>query len=260
MKKANPKKIKTWIEDAEGIRSELQRIEKRLDKLRVRAEAVKAASVPMPHASESIRHEAQRACESVENAAATAVFTAKRLITAITSKSDRELASAALEDAKRVCMADYFSDVRNVAEEFIQKWRDGEFSDRDEAIQWIDESVDGSSRVMYTHEAIECIRFSDNDSAGPDEMGAEIAVKDGSINWSGMAYFAFRADIMDRIGAEDDIGVNDEPPQKIDDHPFFVNNDGSDSCCAADPDDDASEVCGSRRRFTRSRPPPPGPI
>jgi hypothetical protein len=126
-----------------------------------------------------------------------------------------------VNEAHRVLRADYWSDVRNVAEEFLKMWHAGDFDgDRDEAIEWIDQSVDGAARVIYTAQAADCLRYSDHDDAGIDELGAEsFNFKDG-FPWSQLAYFAFRADIIEQIGSGvediDGADINDDPPTKAD--------------------------------------------
>jgi hypothetical protein len=125
-----------------------------------------------------------------------------------------------VNEAHRVLRADYWSDVRDVAEEFIKMWNAGDFDDRDEAIEWIDQSVDGAARVIYTAQAADCLRYSDHDDAGIDELGAEaFNFKDG-MPWSALAYFAFRADIIEQIGCGvtdlDGVDINDDPPSKED--------------------------------------------
>ena len=121
-----------------------------------------------------------------------------------------------VEEAHRVLRADYYSDVRDVAEEFIKRWNAGEFSDRDEAIEWLDQSVDGSGRVIYTAEAADCLRYSDHDDAAIEELGADGIDWSNGIPFSTLAYFAYRADILDQIASGvtdlDGVDINDDPP------------------------------------------------
>lgn len=126
-----------------------------------------------------------------------------------------------VRDAHAVLRADYWSDVRGVASEFLKMWHSGYFDgDRDEAIEWIEQSVDGSQRVIYTSQAADCLRYSDHDDAGIDELGAESFNFKNGFPWSQLAYFAFRADIIDQITAGiddlDGVDINDDPPSKAD--------------------------------------------
>lgn len=123
-----------------------------------------------------------------------------------------------VEDAHSVIRRDYYSDVRGAAEEFLKMWNAGEFSDREQAIEWIDQSVDSSGRVIYTAQAMDCLRYSENEDAGIEELGADGFDWSDGPPYSQLAYFAFRADIMRSIecgvGDLDGVNVNDDPPTK----------------------------------------------
>lgn len=123
-----------------------------------------------------------------------------------------------VEEAHRVLRADYFTDVRNIAEEFIKKWNAREFASREDAMDWLHETVDGSQRVIYTAQAADCLRYSEHDDAGLEEMGPDGFNFNDGFPWSQLAYFAFRADIMRQIecgvGDLDGVDVNDDPPEE----------------------------------------------
>jgi len=57
------------------------------------------------------------------------------------------------------------------------------------------EAVDSHEFVIYTAKAQALLAISDNDGAFVEEYGAEGLVKDGSLNWSSLAYAAMEADI-----------------------------------------------------------------
>jgi hypothetical protein len=116
-----------------------------------------------------------------------------------------------IDDAHSVLRADYWSDVRGVAEDLKKRLDEGDFTDRDDFMEALDETVDGHSRVIYTFEAQQCLLYSENDGAYAEEMGEAGMVKDGCINWSVLAYFAFRADIIEHLDAID-VDVNDPIP------------------------------------------------
>jgi len=124
------------------------------------------------------------------------------------------------EEADRVLRAEYWADVRGVAEDLKERLAKGEFSDRDEFIEALDQDVDGHQRIIYARQAQECLLFSDNDGAYIDEFGAEGVVEDGSLMWSRLAYAAFRADIVDYF---DSIGVDVNDPIPEPDEPEEID-------------------------------------
>lgn len=126
-----------------------------------------------------------------------------------------EEARVTVEDARRVLRADYWSDVRGVADDLKARLAAGEFADRDEFTQALDETVDGHERVIYTCQAQECLLYSDNDGAYLDEFGADGAVEDGCLMWSRLAFAAFRADVVEHLDALG-IDVNDPVPEEDD--------------------------------------------
>jgi hypothetical protein len=161
------------------------------------------------------RRTIERMVADAERAASATAYAAQRIERTLTFKSERQQVEAALEEAQRVCRADYYNDVRDVAEEFCKMWRGGEFDDNDSAMTWLHETIDGHGRVIYTAQAMDCLRYSGNDGAFIDSFGTDGLVKDGCINWSAMAYAAFEADILERINAEDDVDTSEDPPGKL---------------------------------------------
>jgi hypothetical protein len=127
----------------------------------------------------------------------------------IRSGSGDDLSKIA-DDIKR---AEYYGAVRSMAKEGADKARAGEFSDREELIEWVHESVDGSYWVIYTHANLDVLRYSDNDSAYSDNFGAEgMTDKSGNINWAALAYAAMEQDVMEALSAEG-IDPNGEPEE-----------------------------------------------
>ena len=117
-------------------------------------------------------------------------------------------ATITVEDAHERLRADYYADVRGLAEQVGAWWEGEPGADREALIEYIDESVDGHGRVIYTAQAMDCLRYSDNDGLGIEELGVDgFDWKDG-IPWSQLAYFAFRADVIAQLGAEG-LDVND---------------------------------------------------
>lgn len=121
------------------------------------------------------------------------------------------------EVAKPNERAVYWHDVRDMAEsikaELQSQIDDGTRGEdlRDWLIEHIHESIDGSARVMYTRQAQECLAYSENDGAYFEEFGDEGAVSDGAINWSALAYMAFRRDVEAQLEA-DGVDLNEPDP------------------------------------------------
>jgi Uri superfamily endonuclease len=120
-----------------------------------------------------------------------------------------------VDDARQVLRKDYYDDVRSMSEGIRQEFADYVKRDKpssDDAREWlqdyIHESCDGASRVIYTSEAMDCLRYSDNDEAGIEELGSEGFDWSDGIPWSQLAYFAFRRDVEEQLSA-DGLDLND---------------------------------------------------
>lgn len=113
-------------------------------------------------------------------------------------------------DAEGLLRKDYWDDVRGVVENLQECIKDGEVEDTEAATEWLHETVDGHERVIYTHQAMQCLLWSDNDGAYADDFGSEGMVEDGCIMWSRLAYAAFLADIYEHIGDLDELFESDE--------------------------------------------------
>lgn len=120
--------------------------------------------------------------------------------------------SERLDAARNVLRADYWQDVENVISWLRHEIENGNITDADGATEYIDETVDSHQRVIYTGQAIECLLFSRNENAYVEEMGELPPRSPGDeVNWSALAYYAFRADIMDAIGDLDAFVDEHEP-------------------------------------------------
>jgi hypothetical protein len=104
-----------------------------------------------------------------------------------------------LEDARRVLRADYWNDVRSVVDDVKSDISSRSLVTEDEVTEYIDQAVDGHQRVIYTYKALECLLFSDNEDAYPDQVGEMPSAESGG-NWSTLAYYAFRQDVVDVLG------------------------------------------------------------
>ncbi len=116
-----------------------------------------------------------------------------------------------LEAARRALRADYWADVRNVADNLKDEITAGRITDTEDADRWLDETVDGHGRVIYTAQAIEGLLYTDNESAFVDDFGEDGLVRDGNVNWSVLMYAAFRADIVARLGDLDELIKEQQP-------------------------------------------------
>lgn len=119
----------------------------------------------------------------------------------ITCRNDSDL----LDEAQRICRRDYYADVNSTAESIRDDVLSGDIEDADELEQRIHETIDGASRVIYTHEAIQCVLHSDhNNAAFEDELLPAESYTDG-IPWSSIAYYAFKADVEEKL---EELGVD----------------------------------------------------
>jgi hypothetical protein len=120
-----------------------------------------------------------------------------------------------VQNARRVLAADYFSDVRGAARYLAERLNQGEFGPGGEATreaftEALDQFVDGHERVIYTGQAMDCLRYSDHDDAAIEELGVDGLDWSSGTPWSALAFFAFRADVLDHLGAFD---VDIDAPQ-----------------------------------------------
>jgi hypothetical protein len=127
---------------------------------------------------------------------------------------------AARSVAREILRADYYADVRGCAESIREAIAGGEVPDRESLLERIHEECDGHERVIYTHLNMETLLFSDNDDAYAEDFGADGMVKDGAINWAGLAYAAFERDVIDQLEAEGvDVNAYPGPAEDEDDGP-----------------------------------------
>lgn len=90
----------------------------------------------------------------------------------------------------------HYSFVRDIAKEAIAGILDGSIADREELDSWIDETCDGSERVIYNAKASFLLAASDCEDAYDHESGESGA----SVNVR--AFYALRADIKEQLRAE----------------------------------------------------------
>lgn len=210
------KSAKIWQDKVETLKASLDRVTARLDRLVKGAARLRAEAESSLGTSGEARYEASRRMGDVESAAERVSIAAERVALTVTFRTESERAERKLNEAERICRADYYADVRGVAEDFIDRWRDGDFKTRDEAIEWLDQGVDGHQRVIYP------------------------------------------------IGAEDDVDVNGDPPERVTDHDYVAPSgvdevdavrkatyeDGDAPCAHRD---DEEYDCGKGKRLHRRK-------
>jgi hypothetical protein len=106
--------------------------------------------------------------------------------------------------ADGIAEREYRETVSGIVEDLKRAVHDGEVTDRDGAMDWLHDTIDGHHDVIYTYAAQEVVRHSRNDGAYFEQFGDEGAVKDGAINWSVLAYCALEADVLEEIGDLDE--------------------------------------------------------
>lgn len=117
------------------------------------------------------------------------------------------LSSDEMRDARElaysILRADYYRDIRDIAEDIRSRIVSGELADWEAVDTDMHETIDGCQRVTYTREAQETVMLSDNSDA-VFEAGyeADSIISDGSVDYSRMAYFAVHQDVMEQLSAE----------------------------------------------------------
>lgn len=123
-----------------------------------------------------------------------------------------------IEEGKSALRRAYHESMRSFAKEILRDAKENGYEDYDDARDYIDEKVDGTadgtSWVIYTHQALDVLVVSDNwqeidemDELGelPNEISAAI---------THAAYFAVRADIWEYIEAFQDEYFREENPKR----------------------------------------------
>ena len=114
----------------------------------------------------------------------------------------------------------YYADVRSMAEEIVSEAA-GETTDTGEDADWDElreradelthENVDGSAWVIYTGQAMDVLRVSENDTAFED--AGDVPSAEDCTFWSVMAYHAMHQDVseaVERIISTREEEANDE--------------------------------------------------
>jgi hypothetical protein len=113
---------------------------------------------------------------------------------------------SAVDDALRVIRADYYKSVRSYASGILQDLATEGRYDAEQLGERIDQTVDGSYWVIYTHAALRCILVSSNDGAWEDVDDSERPTDEVR------AYWALRADIVEELERTFGVDLNDPCP------------------------------------------------
>lgn len=112
-----------------------------------------------------------------------------------------------VREALDVIEADYRGDVDGICKDVIDEIKAKNIEDRGALIEYIEESIDGCSRVIYTQEAQAGLLASHNDSAAIDEGMVDPSRWKSGVDWSQLMYWALRQDViehLDRLGVDVD--------------------------------------------------------
>jgi hypothetical protein len=113
-----------------------------------------------------------------------------------------------LRAAREVMREDYEGDVGVIADDVAgeaQRMVNDDERDRDKLIEYLDQSVDGSGRVIYTLQAQEGLASSQNQDAYFEETGESL----DEPNWMKLMYHALHADVIAEL---EDRGIDMNRP------------------------------------------------
>lgn len=103
----------------------------------------------------------------------------------------------------------YYSEISDMAADYAERIKKGEFADRDAFFTDVHETLDGHEFVTYTFKAQCVCLVSDNEDAYVDNFGSEGLTKDGRINWEAIAYCAMEQDLYDALDSAG-VDINDD--------------------------------------------------
>jgi hypothetical protein len=118
--------------------------------------------------------------------------------------------------ANGIARREYEATIRGIVEDLTRAIKDKEVTDRDGAMDWLHETIDGHHDVIYTYAAMEVCRQSKNDQAYFDQFGSEGAMDESGIQWSRLAYCALEADVLEEIGDIDDLFATEDDEETVD--------------------------------------------
>ncbi len=101
------------------------------------------------------------------------------------------------EEAYCILRADYWQDVRNFCRWAGEAVDNGEIKDEEQLDEWLWCTLDGHQRVIYTYLAMETLLVSESADAHVEEYGEVPLLDKDAINWSVLAFSAFRRDVLE---------------------------------------------------------------
>ena len=135
-----------------------------------------------------------------------ALYNPRSTVAAIRAVLAEPTETPTYDEAWRVVERDYWDDVRGVVEECKRAVKDGEVSDDSELSDYLHQSIDGTQRVIYTHQARVGMACTDNADAW-QECG------DSLPDVSVQMFWAMQADVQDRLESFDEIKAELESEQ-----------------------------------------------
>ncbi len=123
----------------------------------------------------------------------------------IPSRARDEITDDDCKAAERILDMDYMNDVRGVAKDLARQMKEGEVDDFSDALH---QAVDGTQRVIYTHQAKLAVVFSPNADAFFEEFGEEGACTRDGIAWERIAFVAMQRDVEKELDVRS-VDVND---------------------------------------------------
>lgn len=108
---------------------------------------------------------------------------------------------ADVNDAMRVLRQDYYSDIKEMAEEYMKEIENNEYDSPEDFRERLEQDIDGNQWVIYTHQAQVVMLVSENSDAFFDEGMGPLECED-SVDWSKLAYFAVLADVKEELDRE----------------------------------------------------------
>jgi hypothetical protein len=135
------------------------------------------------------------------------------------SQNLTEAETVTVDDAERILRKAYRQDVIGIVSAYADALGT-DVTDDESADTWMHETIDGSQRVIYTWQAQNCLLWSDNDGQYAEEFGEDGMVEDGVIQWSRLAFSAFRVDVLEELdtyGLPYCYGEFDDIDEQVDD-------------------------------------------
>ena len=93
--------------------------------------------------------------------------------------TDREI-----DDALRVLRADYWDEVRGIADDVERAVKNGEIASQDDLYEYVSQSVDGQQRVIYTQQARLGLCFTDHVDSYEEETGEKPPTVEAQMFWA----------------------------------------------------------------------------